>query len=103
MPGVGLLQYELQRDYPELSFRQIRHLIDSYGFLARDVCGYIRKSPELAKPLVEDDDSLPWIKAEVVYGIRYLPGADREKEDLSSSHPCPGVCLSSCVSGCARA
>ncbi|PHJ20298.1 fad-dependent glycerol-3-phosphate dehydrogenase, partial [Cystoisospora suis] len=70
IPTVGLLQYQLQRDYPELSFTQIRHLVESYGFLARDVCSYIRAFPELSKPLVENDDSLPWMKADVIYGVR---------------------------------
>ncbi|PFH37698.1 FAD-dependent glycerol-3-phosphate dehydrogenase [Besnoitia besnoiti] len=70
VPASGALELELEKAHPELSFSVVRHLVTSYGFLARSVCEVAKEDPELFKPLVRDED-LPCLKAEVVYSVRH--------------------------------
>nr|CEL66611.1 TPA: glycerol-3-phosphate dehydrogenase, putative [Neospora caninum Liverpool] len=70
IPASGVLELELEKANPTLSFSQVRHLVESYGFLARSVCEIAKERPELAEPLI-NDGAFPFLKAEVVYGVRH--------------------------------
>ncbi|KEP62051.1 UNVERIFIED_CONTAM: FAD-dependent glycerol-3-phosphate dehydrogenase [Hammondia hammondi] len=70
LPAIGTLELELKKENPFLSFSQARHLVESYGFLARSVCQIAKERPDLSQPLT-NDEAFPFLKAEVLYGVRY--------------------------------